>query len=233
MRSKQPVHSTSRNPAYRLSDGFLAISFDNLGAGATFSSLLQRPPTGRKRRRNNCKRHLPARAGHTRTRSAQNAPESTLPRPQAQQEQKTSTLRRAAPNEPWRTRTSSSSSRPRASATSQGSSASSTRTTFCLRRMSSRPQLRKRRRPRHPYRRRRPRRRRRRSRRLLQLILLLEGHLREVQGSPQERPAAAQEPKPRPRRRNAGERRRPRSTLIKEAYGISRGEYVRRSKNAA
>ena len=39
-----------------------------------------------------------------------------------------------------------------------------------------------------PYRRRRPRCRRRRSRRLLQLILLLEGHLREARVSPQNPP---------------------------------------------
>ena len=33
-RSDPPVNSTSMNPAYTLSDGFLAVSFDNLGAGA-------------------------------------------------------------------------------------------------------------------------------------------------------------------------------------------------------
>ena len=116
-RSKQPVHSTSKNPAYTLSDGFLAISFDNLGAGAHLALSIAATSHRSKHRRNHLKKHLPARAGHTRTRSAQNAPESTLPRPQAQQEQKASTPRRAAPKKPWKTRTSSSSSRPRASET--------------------------------------------------------------------------------------------------------------------
>ena len=115
LRSDPPVNSTSMNPAYTLSDGFLAVSFDNLGAGAHLALSIAEASHRTQVPRNHSIEHLPARAGHTRTRSAQNAPESTLPRPQARQEQKTSTLRRAAPNKPWRTRTSSSSSRPRAS----------------------------------------------------------------------------------------------------------------------
>ena len=107
LRSGPPVHSTSKNPACTLSDGFLAISFDELGAGAHLALSIAATSHRSKHRRNHLKKHLPARAGHTRTRSAQNAPESTLPRPQAQQEQKASTPRRAAPNKPWKTRTSS------------------------------------------------------------------------------------------------------------------------------
>ena len=107
MRSGPPVHSTSRNPACTLSDGSLAVSFDNLGAGAHLALSIAEASHRTQVPRNHRIEHLPARAGDTRTRSAQSAPESTLPRPQAQQEQKTSTLRRAAPNKPWRTRTSS------------------------------------------------------------------------------------------------------------------------------
>ena len=115
LRSGQHARSTSKKPAYTPSDGFLAVSFDNLGAGAHLALCIAEASHRTQVPRNCHIEHLPARAGHTRTRSARNAPESTLPRPQARQEQKTSTLRRAAPNKPWRTRTSSSSSRPRAS----------------------------------------------------------------------------------------------------------------------
>ena len=107
LRSGPAVNSTSRNPACTLLDGFLAISFDNLGAGAQLALSIAEASHRTQVPRNYRIGHLPARTGHTKTRSAQNAPESTLPRPQPQQEQKTSTPRRAAPNKPWRTRTSS------------------------------------------------------------------------------------------------------------------------------
>ena len=59
-----------------ISDGFLAISFDNLGAGAHLALAIAATSHRSKHRRNHLKKHLPARAGDTRTRSAQNAPES-------------------------------------------------------------------------------------------------------------------------------------------------------------
>jgi hypothetical protein len=88
LRGGPPVHSTSKNPAYTLSDGLLAISFDNLGAGAHLALSIAATSHRSKHRRNHLKKHLPARAGDTRTRSTQNATESTLPRPQASKSKK-------------------------------------------------------------------------------------------------------------------------------------------------
>ena len=75
----QPVNSTSRNPAYTLLDGFLAISFDNLGAGAHLALSIADASHQTQVPRNYRIEHLPARAVDTRTRSAQKAAESTLP----------------------------------------------------------------------------------------------------------------------------------------------------------
>ena len=215
-------------------DGFLAISFDNLGAGAQLALSIAEASHRTQVPRNHRIEHLPARAGDTRNaqrpeRTGEHSPEAPGSARAKTSIRATRSTKQAMENKDFV---------KLIEATGFGSVAAesdwSTRTTFCPRHTSSLPQHRKRRKSRHPSRRRRPRRRRRRSRRRWRSTRPPDGHLRHsrYKGLPKRDPPQLKSRGPAlgdeaPEDRNAESRRR------QKRLETRRGASVRKSKNAA